>query len=65
MSYWKEKLLSRKFLAAAVTAVICILTALFEADLSAETVEALRCASATAIAYIFGEGLVDAVSAKG
>lgn len=56
----REKLSSRK-LWAAVLAMGISLTAVFFGDmLTAEMVDALECAAAAAVAYIFGEGAVDA-----
>lgn len=57
---WKAKLTSRKFWAA-LMAVLMSLFAIFGVDnLSAEKVETLGWAIAALIAYILGEGFVDA-----
>lgn len=55
---WKAKLTSRKFWAAVVGFVSLLLTAFGVVDV--EEVSAIIMAGATLIAYIIGEGLVDA-----
>ncbi len=57
---WKQKLTSRKFWAAVVGFVTAILVAFGVSDLEIEQVIAIISASATLIAYIIGEGMVDA-----
>lgn len=57
---WKQKLTSRKFWAAVIGFVTAILVAFGVSDLQVEQVVAIISASATLIAYIIGEGLVDA-----
>lgn len=60
MINWKEKLTSRKFWAAVIGFVSAILVAFGVNDLTIEQVVAIITASSTLIAYIIGEGLVDA-----
>lgn len=55
----KEKLSSRKLWAALTAAGIALAAALAGDALTPEVVDALQCAAAAAIAYIFGEGAVD------
>ena len=57
---WKQKLTSRKFWAAVVTFVTSILVAFGVPDLTIEQVIAVITAGSAMIAYIIGEGLVDA-----
>ena len=57
---WKQKLTSRKFWAAITGFVTAILVAFKVPDLTIEQVVAIISASATLVAYIIGEGLVDA-----
>lgn len=57
---WKQKLTSRKFWSAVVGFVTAILVAFGVGDLEIEQVVAIISASATLIAYIIGEGMVDA-----
>lgn len=61
---WVRKLTSRKFWAAVVGFVTAILLGFGASDSTAAEVTSIIMASATLIAYIFGEGLVDA-SGKG
>ena len=61
---WKQKLLSRKFWAALVGFVTTLLVAFGVPDLQIEQVAAVITAAATLIAYIIGEGLVDANRAE-
>ena len=58
---WKQKLTSRKFWAAVVTFVTTVLVAFGVPDL---TIEQVTAAGASMIAYIIGEGLVDAARIK-
>ena len=57
---WKQKLTSRKFWAAITGFVTAILVAFKVPDLTIEQVVAIISASATLVAYIIGEGMVDA-----
>lgn len=61
---WKQKLTSRKFWAAIVGFVTAILVAFGIDDLTIEQVIALITASSTLIAYMIGEGMVDAARIK-
>lgn len=60
---WKRKLTSRKFWAAVAEFVTMLLIAFGKAEETAVQVAALIMAGAAVIAYIVGEGLVDAASA--
>ena len=62
---WVQKLTSRKFWAAAVGFSTAILVAFGVDDLTIEQVTALITGAAVLIAYIFGEGMVDAKRAGG
>lgn len=57
---WKAKLTSRKFWAAVIGFVTAILAAFNVSNLTIEQVVAIITACSTLIAYIIGEGLVDA-----
>lgn len=57
---WKQKLTSRKFWAAVIGFITTILVAFGVPDMQIEQVAAVVTAGATLIAYIIGEGLVDA-----
>ena len=57
---WKQKLTSRKFWAAVITFITSILVAFGVPDLTIEQVIAVVSAGSVMIAYIIGEGLVDA-----
>ncbi len=57
---WAKKLTSRKFWAAIVTFVTSILVAFNVPDLTIEQVSAIIMGGAGMIAYIIGEGIVDA-----
>lgn len=61
---WKQKLTSRKLWAAVVTFVTSILVAFNVPDLTIEQVTAVIMGGAGMIAYIIGEGLVDAARAN-
>ena len=61
---WKQKLTSRKFWAAVVTFVSTVLVAFGVPDMTVEQVTAIITAGSAMIAYIIGEGLVDAASLK-
>ena len=60
---WKSKLTSRKFWAAVVSFVALLVVSLGGTEAQATQITALIMAGATVIAYIVGEGLVDAASA--
>ena len=57
---WKQKLTSRKFWAAVVSFVTTILVVLNYSEMEVEQVAGLITATASLIAYIIGEGMVDA-----
>ncbi|MBV1758145.1 MAG: hypothetical protein KMY55_09930 [Dethiosulfatibacter sp.] len=61
---WKQKLTSRKFWTAVVGFVTAIMMALNIDSLTIEQVTAIISASAILIAYILGEGMVDAARIK-
>ena len=61
---WKQKLTSRKFWAAVVTFVSAVLVAFGVPDMTVEQVTAIITAGSAMIAYIIGEGLVDAARIK-
>lgn len=61
---WKQKLTSRKFWAAVVTFVSTVLVAFGVPDMTVEQVTAVITAGSAMIAYIIGEGLVDAARLK-
>lgn len=61
---WKKKLTSRKFWAAIIGFITTLLVAFGVPDLQIEQVAAVITAGATLIAYIIGEGLVDAKRAE-
>ncbi len=61
---WKHKLTSRKFWAAVITFVTSVLVAFNVPDLTVEQVTAVITGGASMIAYIVGEGLVDAARIK-
>ena len=60
---WKKKLTSRKFWAAVCNFVAMLVIALGATEQVAVQVTGLIMAGATVIAYIIGEGLVDAANA--
>lgn len=62
---WKKKLTSRKFWAAICALVTNIIAVFGGSESEAVKVTALIMAGATVIAYIVGEGLVDASASKG
>lgn len=62
---WKQKLTSRKFWAAVIGFVTTILIAFGVNDLTIEQIIAVVTAAATLIAYIIGEGMVDAARVEG
>lgn len=57
---WKQKLTSRKFWAAVTGVIATILIAFGVNELTVEQVIAMITAASTLIAYIIGEGMVDA-----
>ena len=61
---WKQKLTSRKFWAALTAVVTTILVAFNVSNLTIEQVVAVITAASVLIAYIVGEGLVDAARIK-
>ena len=61
---WKQKLTSRKFWAAVITFITAILVAFGVPDITAEQVVAVITAGSAMIAYIIGEGFVDAARIK-
>lgn len=61
---WKQKLTSRKFWAAVIGFVTAICAAFGIPDLTTEQVVAIITAGASLIAYIIGEGIVDAAREK-
>ena len=61
---WTQKLTSRKFWAAVVGFVTALMVALGYNELTIEQVIAIITASSTLIAYIIGEGMVDAARIK-
>lgn len=60
---WKQKLTSRKFWAAVVSFVALLVVALGGTEAQATQITAIIMAGATVVAYIVGEGLIDAASA--
>lgn len=61
---WKRKLTSRKFWTAIAEFVTMLILAFHGSQETAVQVTALIMAGASVIAYILGEGLIDASSAK-
>lgn len=61
---WKQKLTSRKFWAALIGFATSIMVAFGVNDLTIEQVIAVITAASTLIAYIVGEGMVDAARIK-
>ena len=62
---WKKKLTSRKLWAAVVSFVSMLMLGLGYAESAAAQVASIIMAGASVVAYIVGEGLVDASAAKG
>lgn len=62
---WKQKLSSRKMWAAVLSVVLMCVSAVFGEEMTAEVAEVLRTAVYGLIAYIFGEGIVDAAREVG
>jgi uncharacterized membrane protein len=63
MINWKQKLTSRKLWAAIVSFVALLVVALGGTEAQATQITALIMAGATVVAYIIGEGMIDAASA--
>ena len=61
---WIQKLTSRKFWAAIVAVITCVCVIFGVDELTIEQVTALVMAVGALIAYILGEGFVDAQRAK-
>lgn len=61
---WVQKLTSRKFWAAIVAVITCVCVIFSVDELTTEQVTALVMAVGALIAYILGEGFVDAQRAK-
>ena len=61
---WKKKLTSRKFWAAIAQFVSMLVIAFHGTEQTATQVTAIIMAGAAVVAYIIGEGLADAASAK-
>lgn len=61
---WKSKLTSRKFWAAIVSFVALLVVACGGTQEQAAQITAIIMAGATVVAYIIGEGLVDAAAAS-
>ena len=61
---WKAKLTSRKFWAAIAQFVTMLILAFRGSEETATQVTALIMAGAAVVAYIIGEGLIDAAAAK-
>ncbi len=61
---WKAKLTSRKFWAAIANFVTMLIIAMHGTQETATQITALIMAGASVIAYIIGEGLIDAASAN-
>lgn len=59
---WKAKLTSRKFWAAVASFVVLLVVAFGGTQVQAAQITAIIMAGATVIAYIVGEGLVDAAA---
>ena len=64
MTDWKRKLTSRKFWAAVAEFVTMLVIAFGVAEETAAQVAAIIMAGAAVIAYIVGEGLVDAAGVQ-
>ena len=62
---WKQKLSSRKLWAAVLSVVLMCVAAVFGEEMTAEVAEVLKTAVYGLIAYIFGEGIVDAAREVG
>ena len=64
MINWKQKLTSRKFWSAVIGFVTSILTVMNIDKLTIEQVTGIISATSVLIAYIIGEGMVDAARVK-
>jgi uncharacterized membrane protein len=64
MINWKQKLSSRKFWSAIVGFITALMVALKYDQMTIEQVTAIVSASGVLIAYIIGEGMVDAARVK-
>lgn len=62
---WKKKLTSRKLWAAVASLVSMLILAFHGTEEAATQVAAIIMAGASVIAYIIGEGLIDAAAAHG
>jgi len=62
---WKKKLTSRKLWAAVVSFVSLLMVGLGFSESEATQVASIIMAGASVVAYIIGEGLVDAASKNG
>ena len=62
---WKRKLTSRKLWASVVSFVSLLMVALGYTESAAAQAAAIIMAGASVVAYIIGEGLVDAAAASG
>lgn len=62
---WKSKLTSRKFWAALVAVIVAVLAFFNVSDMEVEQVVTLVSAFGVLVAYILGEGMVDAARIKG
>lgn len=62
---WKQKLSSRKLWAAVLSVVLMCVSAVFGEEMTDEVAEVLKTAVYGLIAYIFGEGIVDAAREVG
>ena len=61
---WVQKLTSRKFWAAIVAVITCVCVIFGVSEITTEQVTALVMAVGALIAYILGEGFVDAARVK-
>lgn len=61
---WKQKLTSRKFWLAVVALVTAILTSFNMSEADVTNITTVIMAFGTVIAYIIGEGLIDAAAIK-
>lgn len=57
---WKQKLTSRKFWAAIIAVIVAICAVIGIPEMTTEQVKTLVMAFGTLVAYIIGEGFVDA-----
>ena len=61
---WRQKLTSRKFWAAVIGVVTSLCVVFGVPDMTAQQITGVITAASTLIAYILGEGLVDAARLK-